>query len=119
MKAGVVKEIGSLDSPCWVMTETMKASIEDVKVDTGSGRFLCENDMILGIPVYTTPAIGEDYIGFGNWSMCASGFFGSWDLIVDPYTLARNGETDFVLHTRFGSAVLRKEAFALGKVKTS
>ena len=75
--------------------------------------------MILGIPVFTTPVIGEDYIGFGNWSMCAAGFFGGWEMIVDPYTLARNAETDFVLHTRFAIGVLRKEAFALGKIKAS
>ena len=106
-------------APCWIMTEAMKAELRDVKVDEGSGRFLCENDMILGYPVFTTNAIGADYIGFGDWSYQAAGFFGDMNLVVDPYTLARNNAVDFVLNTRFGTVTLREEAFVLGKVKTA
>ena len=106
-------------APCWIMTEAMKAELRDVKVDEGSGRFLCENDMILGYPVFTTHAIGADYIGFGDWSYQAAGFFGDMNLVVDPYTLARNNAVDFVLNTRFGTVTLREEAFVLGKVKTA
>lgn len=113
--AGTVKMI----APCWIMTEAMKAELRDVKVDEGSGRFLCENDMILGYPVFTTNAIGADYIGFGDWSYQAAGFFGDMNLVVDPYTLARNNAVDFVLNTRFGTVTLREEAFVLGKVKTA
>lgn len=106
-------------APCWIMTEAMKAELRDVKVDEGSGRFLCENDMILGYPVFTTNAIGADYIGFGDWSYQAAGFFGDMNLVIDPYTLARNNAVDFVLNTRFGTVTLREEAFVLGKVKTA
>ena len=106
-------------APCWIMTEAMKAELRDVKVDTGSGRFLCENDMILGYPVFTTEAIGADYIGFGDWSYQAAGFFGPMNLVVDPYTLARKNSVDFVLNTRFGTVTLREEAFVLGKVKNA
>ena len=106
-------------APCWIMTEAMKAELRDVKVDEGSGRFLCENDMILGYPVFTTNAIGAGNIGFGDWSYQAAGFFGDMNLVVDPYTLARNNAVDFVLNTRFGTVTLREEAFVLGKVKTA
>ena len=102
-------------APCWVMTEAMKAELRDVKVDAGSGRFLCENDSILGYPVFTTAEIGEGNIGFGDWSYQAAGFFGSWTLIADPYTLSRNNAVDFVLNARFGTVTLRDDAFVLGK----
>lgn len=105
-------------APCFVMTEDMKTQLRDVKVDAGSGRFLCENDAILGYPVFTTGAIGEGFIGFGDWSYQAAGFFGAMSLIVDPYTLARANSVDFVLNGRFGTTTLRKEAFVLGKVKS-
>lgn len=105
-----------LKAPCFVMTEATKAELCDVKVDSGSGRFLCENDTILGYPVYTTSVIGADYIGFGDWSYQAAGFFGSMSLIADPYTLARRNSVDFVLNGRFGTATLREDAFAVGKV---
>lgn len=117
MKAEVTKAGIKLYAPCWVMTEDMKAELEDTKVDAGSGRFVCENDRILGYPVFTTPAIGEGNVGFGDWYYQAAGFFDSMNLIVDPYTLARNNSVDFVLNARFATVTLYEEAFVLGKGK--
>ena len=116
MVAGIAAKL-DLTAPCWIMTEAMKAELRDVKVDAGSGRFLCENDMVLGYPVYTTSEIGEGNIGFGDWSYQAAGFFGDWNLVADPYTLARRNSVDFVLNARFGTVTLREDAFVLGKVK--
>jgi HK97 family phage major capsid protein len=116
MKSTVASGI-NLVAPCWVMTEATKAELEDVKVDAGSGRFLCENDQILGYPVFTTSAIGEGNIGFGDWSYQAAGFFGSMSMIVDPYTLSRQNATDFVLNAQFATATLYQEAFVLGVAK--
>lgn len=113
MKAKVAGSGIKLTAPCWVMTEEMKAKLENAKVDEGSGRFICEGDRVLGYPVFTTPE-ADGYIGFGDWSYQAAGFFGPMEIIVDPYTLARNNATDFVLNTRFGSTTLYPEAFALG-----
>lgn len=117
LKAKVTATGIQLTAPCFVMTETMKAELEEVKVDAGSGRFLCENDHVLGIPVFTSPAIGEGNIGFGDWSYQAAGFFGAMAVTVDPYTLARQNATDFVLNTHFATATLYKEAFVLGVAK--
>jgi len=119
MKAAVTSKGITLSNPCWVMTEDMKAELEDVKIDAGSGRFLCENDMIFGIPVFTTSAIGAGNIGFGDWSYQAAGFFGSMDFVVDPYTLARKHAVDFVLNANFATVTLRDEAFVLGVAKTA
>ena len=118
MVAAVADKV-DLIAPCWVMTEAMKAELQDVKVDSGSGRFLCENNTILGYPVYTTSEIGAGNIGFGDWSYQAAGFFGDWNFVVDPYTLARNNSVDFVLNARFGTVTLREDAFVLGKIKAS
>ena len=117
MKAQVISAGIKLTHPCWVMTENMKAELEDTKVDAGSGRFVCENDTVLGYPVFTTPEIGEGNIGFGDWSYQAAGFFGTTSLIVDPYTLARQNSTDFVLNAHFATVTLRKDAFVLGHKK--
>lgn len=117
MKAKVLASGIKLAAPAWVMTENMKAELEDTKVDNGSGRFVCENDMIFGDPVFTTNAIGEGNVGFGDWSYQAAGFFGAASMIVDPYTLARQNATDFVFNTHFATVTLRKEAFVVGKKK--
>lgn len=117
MKAKVTKSGIKLIGPCWVMTEDMKTELEDQKVDSGSGRFTCENDHILGYPVFCTPSIGEGNVGFGDWAYQPAGFFDSMNLIADPYTLARNNAVDFVLNARFGTATLYEDAFVLGHKK--
>lgn len=119
MKSLVAGSGIDMKAPCWVMTENMKAELEDTKVDAGSGRFVCENDTVLGYPVFTSHYIGEGNVGFGDWGYQAAGFFGAMSLVADPYTLARENSVDFVLNTHFGTATLYPEAFALGKVKAA
>ena len=114
MKAAVAKAGINTSTCCFVMTETMKAELEDVKVDSGSGRFLCENDRILGFPVFCTDVIGEGNIGFGDWGYQAAGFFGAMNFVVDPYSLSLEDSTRFVLNTDFATLTLRPEAFVLG-----
>lgn len=119
MKSQVLKTGIKLVAPCWVMTEDVKAELEDVKVDAGSGRFVCENDHILGYPVFTTSAIGDGNVGFGDWVYQAAGFFDAMNLVVDPYTLARKNALDFVLNARFGTVTLYPDAFVVGKAKST
>lgn len=119
LKSTVLRTGIEPEAPCWVMTDDMKCELEDVKVDAGSGRFLIENGMLLGYPVFTTPFIGEGNIGFGDWSYQPAGFFGPMNLAVDPYTLLRQNATDFVLNAHFATETLYEEAFVLGKVKTT
>ena len=119
IKAKVAASGIKMIAPCWVMTENMKAELEDVKVDSGSGRFLCEDDKVLGYPVFCTPEIGEGNVGFGDWSYQPAGFFGPLAVVVDPYTLLRSNSTDFVLNTHFATVTLYDEAFALGQTPTA
>lgn len=116
MKAKVAKAGIDPSTCCFVMTETLKAELEDVPVDKGSGRFLCENDRILGYPVFCSDSIGEGNIGFGDWGYQAAGFFGPLNFLVDPYSLSLEDSTRFVLNTDFATVTLRPEAFLLGTV---
>lgn len=119
MKAKVAKSGITFVAPCFVMTEDMKAELEATPVDAGSGRFLCENDRVLGYPVFTSPAIGSDFVAFGDWSYQAAAFYGPMNIIADPYTGLRKNVVDFVLNTHFATATLCPEAFVVGKVKTA
>lgn len=119
MRAKVIKTGITLSNPCWIMTADMKAECEAQPIDAGSGRFLCENNMILGEPVYVTSAIGDGNIGYGDWSYQAAGFFGETSFVVDPYTLARKNAVDFSLNAHFLTVTLRQEAFVLGKKKAA
>lgn len=116
MKAGILKSGIIPRALCFVMTYAQKAELETTPRDAGSGIMICENDHILGLPVFCTQEISEGYIGIGDFSYLAAGFFGNIQFIVDPYTLSRKNSVDFVLNNNFGMVVLRKEAFALAKI---
>lgn len=117
LKAAVLKSGVEGEHMAWVMTKSTKAILEATSKDTGSGIMICENDMIAGIPVFTTEFIGDDYIGIGDFTYQPVGQFGDFSFIVDPYTEARKDVVQFTLHVDFGTKTLRSDAFALGKFK--
>ncbi|WP_299230246.1 phage major capsid protein [uncultured Bacteroides sp.] len=119
LKANVLKKGVDGEHLCWVMTKAQKAIAEATPKDAGSGIMVCENDKIAGIPVYTTEAIGEGYIGLGDWRYQPMGLFGDISFIVDPYSQARKDAVDFVLNVNYGTTTLRPDAFALGKCAAS
>lgn len=102
---------------CWVMTEATKAELEATPKDAGSGIMVIEDDKLCGLPVFTSSHIGDDYIGLGDFTYQVCGQFGDIYFVVDPYTGAGSNSVKFWLNTNFGTATLKKEAFALLKRK--
>lgn len=117
LKAAVLKSGVEGEHMAWVMTKSTKAILEATSKDTGSGIMICENDMIAGIPVFTTEFIGNDYIGIGDFTYQPVGQFGDFSFIVDPYTKACKDVVQFTLHVDFGTKTLRSDAFVLGNFK--
>lgn len=116
LKAKVLESGVDGENMCWVMTAANKCLLEATPKDPGSGIMICENDMIAGLPVFTSHYIGEEYIGLGDWRYQPCGLFGEISFIVDPYSQARKNAVDFVLNANFGTTTLRKEAFVLAKL---
>lgn len=104
---------------CWVMTEAMKAELETVPKDPGSGIMLIENDRMCGLPVFCSSHIGEGNVGLGDFTYQVCNQFGDFYLVIDPYTGADSNTVRFALNADFGTAKLRKEPFALVKQKTA
>lgn len=116
-KADLLKTGVEGEAMAWVMTKSMKAILEATPKDAGSGIMVCEDDKIAGIPVYTTQAIGDDYIGLGDWSYQPLSFFGDTSLIIDPYSGADSNSVRYVVNTDLATTTLVPEAFRLYKVK--
>lgn len=119
LKAKVLANGVDGENMCWVMTKARKALAEATPKDAGSGIMVCENDMIAGLPVFTTNYIGESYIGLGDWRYQPMGLFGDISFIIDPYSQARKDAVDFVLNANYGTTTLVSGAFALAKISAS
>lgn len=117
LKAGILKTGVRGANLAWVMTKSTAAILEGTPINTkGIFRPMIENGMLCGVPVFTTEAIGDAYIGLGDWAYQPAGFFGTPSLIVDPYTTALDNSVRFVYNTHFATKTIRQEAFALAKI---
>lgn len=117
MKAAILSTGIDGTHMCWVMSQTMKAELETTPKDAGSGIMVCENDRILGVPVFCSHYVGEKNIGLGDWRYQPLGLFGDLSFVVDPYSLSRKNAVDFVINGEYGTVTLRQEAFVLGVCK--
>lgn len=124
MKAAVLEKGVVGNHLCWVMTKSMKAILEVTPINA-NGIFIpmIQNDMLFGLPVYTTNCLRKtvegtttEYIGLGDFAYQPMGLFGSLRFIVDPYSQARKDAIDFVLNTDYATKTLIPEAFILGEV---
>ena len=124
MKAAVLEKGVVGNHLCWVMTKSMKAILEVTPINA-NGIFvpMIQNDMLFGLPVYTTNCLRKtvegtttEYIGLGDFAYQPMGLFGSLRFIVDPYSQARKDAVDFVLNTDYATKTLIPEAFILGEV---
>lgn len=113
MEKGVVMD----GTAAWVCSASMFAKLKAAPKDAGSGRFIVEDGMIDGYPVFVTEFVEKDMLGFGVFSYELVGQFGEMRMTVDSTSaaVAKKNMTYFVFNTDFDMLTLRGEAFAVGK----
>lgn len=117
MKAGILKEGIRGEKLAWIMTKGTAAVLEGTPINSkGIYRPMLENGMLCGVPVFTTEAITDEYIGLGDWTYQPSGFFGTPTMLVDPYSASLENSIRFIYNTHFATKTIRPEAFALAKI---
>ena len=113
---------------CYVMSESMKATLEATPIDAGSGRMIIENGAIAGYPVFCTEYINYgsnkekaevEYIAAGCFGYLPTNQHGEVRMIFDPYTQAKNDVIVITMNSDWSITTLRKEAFALYKTATA
>ncbi len=98
---------------CYVCTPKTYAELATTPKDAGSGRFILENGMIDGTPVFMTVDFDDTKLGFGIFSYNVAGFFGQQTLGVDgtSHEAFSKSLTWFMLNGYMDLACLRTEAF--------
>ena len=102
----------------YVMSNKAKAALRNMAKSTKSTQLVMENGEVDGTPVLNTSNVEAQNIAYGDWNNLAIGQWGSIDLVVDPYTLAKDGQVRIVINAFFDAVTLRPEAFAFGTTAT-
>lgn len=100
----------------YLMSNKAKAALRAMAKSTKVTQLVFENGAVDGTKAINTSMIaGKKYL-YGDFSNLAIGSWGSIDLVVDPYTLARSGQVRLIVNAYFDAKILRPEAFVAGSI---
>ena len=101
---------------CYLVSNKAKAGLRNMAKSTKSTELVMQGGEIDGTPVYATSSISDKYIAYGDFSNLVIGQWGGIDLVVDQYTVAKEGCVRLVINCYFDAVVTRPEAIAIAKL---
>ena len=94
MESLVLADNVPFNRPGYLTNSTIVGNLKTTQKATNTAIFIMDGDSrVNGHDVTISNAVGAGYIYFGMWSDLLIGFFGSIDLLVDPYSVATNNVT--------------------------
>lgn len=110
-------ENANVNGECvYIMGNKAKAGFRNMPKSSKTNQLVMEAGEIDGTKVFSTSNCGAKNYVYGDFSNLAIGQFGSVDLTVDPYSLAKDGKVRIVINAYFDAKVLRADAFKIGKL---
>jgi len=109
----------------WLTTPGVRGHLKTVKADAGSGIFLMnDDDTLLGyrfmastqVPSNLSKGASSGILHaaiFANWTELLIGQWGGIDLVIDPYTAAKNAQITMVINGWYDIAVKHPESFVI------
>ena len=94
MESLVLADNVPFNRPGYLTNSTVVGNLKTTAKASNTAIFIMDGDgRVNGHDVTISNAVGAGYIYFGMWSDLLIGFFGSIDILVDPYTAATNNLT--------------------------
>lgn len=94
----------------YVMSPKAKAALRGMIKGTNATGMVYENEAVDGVPAISTGLITGKKVAVGDWSHTVLGQWGAIDLVVDPYTKAKNASVVLTINAWFDFKVLRDGA---------
>ena len=118
-----VEEANIFGKMSYLVSPKAKSSLR--KMTQKANKLVLEGNDIEGTPVYSstnvgkgvgsgTPFVQSGNLIYGDFTNLVIGQWGGLDLLIDPYTQARDNKIRVVVNALFGVGVLRPQAFAFG-----
>lgn len=116
-------DMGSL---AYITNPKVRGLLKTTLKSSGVGGYIWDNDQVNGYPAYVSNIVPSNLtkgsanekcsaIMFGDWSKLWIMTWGGLDIVVDPYTLKKQGAYEVTLNAYHDIFVRRKEAFAVIK----
>lgn len=95
----------------WIINPASAATLASTAKDSGSGLFVYENGQIAGKRVIESAHCPTANAFFGVFRHLYIGMFGGMDMVIDPYSSARNGVIEITVSQLTDVAVAHAGAF--------
>ena len=95
----------------WITKGTTKASLMGISKDSGSGRFLCEDDKINGYGVNVCGGLSDGDLYFGCWKNVIIGQWGGLQVKIDDVTGMKEGSVTIVAKLLADIAITNPASF--------
>ncbi|MDR2835716.1 MAG: phage major capsid protein [Bacteroidales bacterium] len=110
----LIDDTNVLNERSYVLSNKAKAYLRSKEKGTVGGGFILQNNEIDGEKVFATSNVNSTTNGsfvYGDFSNLIIGEWSGIDLVVDPYTQAKNGSVRLVINAYFDAKIARTEAF--------
>lgn len=94
----------------YVMSPSAKAALRGMIKGTNGTGMVYENGEVDGTPAISTGLITGKRVAVGDWGHTVLGQWGAIDIVVDPYTKAKNASIVLTVNAWFDFKVLREGA---------
>lgn len=94
----------------YVMSPKAKAALRGMIKGTNATGMVYENEAVDGVPAISTGLITGKRVAVGDWGHTVLGQWGGIDLVVDPFTKAKNASIVITINAWFDFKVLRNGA---------
>jgi len=100
----------------YVVSPNAKAALRAMGYANKSTRQVWENNEVDGVPALTTTHVANPNFVYGDFSTLVVGQWGSLDITIDPYTVAKDGKVRIVINAFFDAKVVREGGLAFGTI---
>lgn len=113
MWAAIAADNADFDNMKTVTTASLYAFLQGAYIDAGSGRFILENGVLSGVgtPIIHSNNMPAGSILMGDFSKFVMGVWGGVDLVINPYTKAKESILEVVINQFFDMGCLYPSAF--------
>ncbi len=103
----------ALNNVAYLVHPSMSATLKQTEVATNTGKFILENGMMNGHPVFVSTNVPAGTVLIGAWGEFILGTWGQMAVDVDIYSGFRKGDVEVRCILDYDAAVRHPQAFAV------
>ena len=111
-----VEDANVLGECKYIISNKAKAALRTMAKGGNTSANVMENGEIDGTPVFNTSNVYSTGVAYGDWSNLVIGQWGGIDLVVDPFTVAKEGCVRLVVNAYVDAKIVRPGTIAVATV---